>query len=140
MRKFLALAGALFTAGTAATPAFAESNSYEVQIRAHVPIECEADLSGSVNAVMPGSFVLGNISQFCNTPFQMSLMHKSLASPTAQLQFRNMVVPVGMGSTLIQPSAPATDGSAQLVLHGVDMAQAESFAASMVLSVTPLGV
>jgi hypothetical protein len=133
------LAVAAGLAGLSTAPASAESNSYDVMLRAYVPIECEADIFGPVSAISPQSFSLGNVRQYCNAPFQMSISHLAL-NTTAQLQFKSNLVHVGGASTLIQSSTAAANSSAPLVLHGVNMNEAENFAASMVLSVTPLGV
>jgi hypothetical protein len=135
----LALAAGIGLALLAASPARAESSGYDVQTRAYVPIECEADLVGSVSALSNGSFLIGNIRQFCNAPFQMRVSHPQMAA-AAQLQFKNVLVPLGMGSTSIQPSSAAANGSAPLFLHGVTRSDAELFSASLILSVTPLGV
>ncbi len=122
-----------------ASPAAAESTAYDIQTRAYVPIECEADIAGPVRALSNGSFLIGDIRQFCNAPFQMSVLHPALAA-SAQLQFKNNLVPLGMGSTLIQASSAAANGSAPLILHGVARADADVFSTSLMLSVTPLGV
>jgi hypothetical protein len=135
----LAVSMGAVLAGVLASPAAAESNSYDVMLRAYVPIECEADIDGSVSALSNQSFSLGNVRQYCNAPFQMSIMHQAL-NTTAQLQFKSNLVAVGSASTLVQSSTSATDSNAPLVLHGVNMAEAENFAASMTLAVTPLGV
>ncbi len=139
LARQLAFAAKIGMTICAATPAYAETAAYDVQTRAYVPIECDADIDGSVSALSNGSFLIGNIRQFCNAPFQMSVTHPALAD-TAQLQFKNVRVPMGMRSTLIQASSAAANGSAPLIIHGVARADADLLSALLILSVTPLGV
>ena len=135
--KKLAYATAATVAVLLANTAHAEE--HVVQIRAYVPIECEADLIGNLTPLSAGSFRLGNIQQFCNTPFRMSVLHSSLASG-AMFQFKGNFAVAGGTETLLNSSSSAANETAPIYLHGVDEEQATNASNTLVLALTPLGV
>lgn len=121
----------------AAQPAVA--SDHVVQIRAHVPIRCEADLTGGMAELAPGSYRLGNIRQFCNAPFSMSVLHSAIA-PSATFEFKGHVAAAGGTQTLLNASSRAANDSAPIYVHGVDETEAANLSNALVLALTPLGV
>ena len=128
---YIAAALALF----AATPAFA--SEARIQITAFVPTRCEMNFDGQIAQLSASSFNLGTVRQFCNTRYQMVLMHAPAPSG-AQFQLGGEIVPAGAGSTMIESLADPVNGDSQLLAHGIDMAQAAELGGSLALVVTPI--
>ena len=142
MRKFrriktIAAIGLSGSAIAFTQPALADEHT--VQIGGRVPITCTADLTGTITAMGPASYSLGNVSQFCNTAFSMTVSHPTVTSG-ASFQFRSISAAAGTSSTLISASLPPTNGSAPLYMTGVSETEANALSGNLMLSVVPLGV
>jgi hypothetical protein len=123
-------------AGLSAVPAYAES--YQTRITAFVPTSCSAGLDGSFSQLSADSFSLGNVVQYCNTRFQLSLNHSALDT-NAQLSFGGSSVSVGQDMTVMKALAnPTANSSDQMVLSGVDQAKAQEFGSSLTVTISPI--
>ena len=114
------------------------ADEHSVQIGGRVAIACDAHMSGTVTPAGSG-YKLGDVSQFCNTDYQVTLTHASAPSG-ATFGFRNATATAGDKQTVVNTSLPPTNSTAPIYVFGVTQTQAEALAQSLTLSVTPLGI
>ena len=117
----------------------AQAADHRIEISAYVPTRCSAELQPAVRHLGEGRYSLGQIRQFCNTGYQLTLFHGSPNAPL-MLSYKGTTVQVGASSTLLEPAARPTNGTAEVILYGADEAQAQAFASMMAIGVTPLGL
>ncbi len=123
-------------AGLSAAPA--QAKSYQTRISAQVPTNCSAGISGSFSRLSADSFSLGSVEQYCNLRFQLSLTH-STPEATAQLSFGGSAVSLGQDTTVLKPLAnPTANAADQVVLAGVNEAQAQQFGSSLTVTISPI--
>ncbi len=128
---------ALIAACTIAAPASAKS--YQVKVSANVPAECELSTSGGITAAGPSLFRITNIRQFCNTGYVLEVRHAELQNQ-AVVMLRDAAVPLTSGTTVITANGHPVNGSADLLLATGNAADAQLFAQTMYLAVSPSGV
>ncbi|WP_172709628.1 hypothetical protein [Sphingopyxis granuli] len=119
----------------AAAPA--QASDARILLSAFVPIRCEMSFTPSLGEV-GGISTLGTIRQYCNTRYQMRFSHQPL-SANAVLGFGNVTAPASSGSTLIEPNGKPTIAASNLWLANGDEDDAEKFASSVVIEITPVG-
>jgi hypothetical protein len=117
----------------------AHANDYPVHLTAFVPIQCELSVDPSFTDMSGGEFRIATISQFCNTRYEMTMTHAALAQP-AQARFRNDAVNLGSGFSVMQAAGDPVNSAADLFLTASSQADAQLFAESLTLSVTPTGL
>jgi hypothetical protein len=131
--KLAATGISLMVAGTAS------AEEYEVRLSAYVPIECELSFDQSFAVITNGLFRIGRVDQFCNTGYEMTMSHATLEGD-ALARFRGDQAIVGAGQTVLLPAGRPVNSAADLFLEAASQADAELFASSLVLSVTPTGL
>lgn len=133
------LVAVAIAAGIALPVTSAHAENYTVQISARVPVRCEANLVGGLAEVTPGTYQLGSVRQFCNSPFKMTVIHDPLAAGSS-FAFKGSSVPADGSETVLAASSRAADEQAPIYVSGIDQTAATQLASSLVLSLTPLGV
>ena len=134
-RLFVKLAVLAAMAGASTS---AQAESYDIKVRAFVPTSCSADFVANFSQVGTDSFSLGTINQFCNTRFQLSLMHNAVTS-TGSASLGGNLANLGTTETVLKAVAnPIANASELLVLHGVDSTTADQFQSIMVVSIAPI--
>jgi hypothetical protein len=124
-------------AAISAVPAGAKS--YHIGVSAVVPVECELSTSGSLEAVGQSTYRVARVDQFCNTSFTLEVRNAPLAG-SAVATFRGQSANVSAGSaTLINGGRPVNDG-ADLFLSNASASDAQLFAQTLWLQVSPTGV
>jgi len=131
------LVAALAAITACAVPA--QAKEYRVQISAHVPISCEASISGGFTEVATQQFRIGRINQFCNTGYRMSFSYAGVADG-AEFRIRNRTVPMLMGSTLIEAAGRPINAANDIYLSNIDRQAATIVASTLNVSVTPTGL
>ena len=129
--KYFAAALALAVAAPAA------ASDARIHISAVVPMRCEMNFDGQLARLSASSFNLGTVHQFCNTRYQMVLMHAPGPSG-AQFQLGGHIVSAGAGSTMVESLGNPVNGDSQLLAHGLDMAGADAIGSSLTVMVTPI--
>jgi hypothetical protein len=133
MRHFLGL----LIACSIATPAFA--NSETIVITANVPTECQLTTTANFAEVGQGLYRIASVNQFCNTGYALTVQNAGLANP-ATVQFRGNSANVSSGMTQLISAGKPVNGASDLFLSTQNRADAENFAQTVYLSVTPTGV
>jgi hypothetical protein len=122
---------------TAADPACA--SDAHIELTAYEPTSCSMTFSQDVVSLSTDTFSLGSIEQFCNTNYQLTLLHASMGSG-AQFRFGDRVVNAGSTMTVLLPDGHPVIGSKLLLVSGVDRSNARTLGGSLVLQVTPLAL
>jgi hypothetical protein len=117
-------------------PGVAHAGEMRVQLTAFVPTTCEMRFQRNVDEGEGGTYTLGDVQQFCNTPYALTLMHADEPAGT-QLQLGNRVVSAAGTETIIEGYAPPVNREVQLLAYGVDTRQAVILGGSMMFLVTP---
>lgn len=133
-----AIAG-LLAATAWSTSVSAKPVSYDVDISAYVPIECEANFTPNLHEIGSGIYSLGTIRQFCNSRYNMNFSHTQI-SQAAQFQVRDTIVPAGTNSTSVLSQARAIDGTSEVILRGVNSNTAQTVSQSLSISVSASGL
>lgn len=128
---------AVLLAAMCAFPASAKS--YRISIGANVPVECELRTDGSLLEVAPDVYRIARVDQFCNTGFTLEVQHAALADP-AVASFRGFQSAVESGSTTLISAGRPVNSGADLFLMTGSADDAMTFAQTMVLLVSPIGV
>lgn len=117
-------------------PCAAHASDMRIHLTAFVPTTCEMHFRGNVDSGGPGAFSLGEVQQFCNTPYALTLFHAD-APAGARLQLGNRVVSADGTRTVVERYAPPVNRDVQLLAYGVTQQQAMMLGSSMTLLVTP---
>jgi len=132
MNRVILSATAVFVA---AAPA--QAWDARIMLTAFVPIRCEMSFTPSVSEI-GGISTLGIIQQNCNTRYQMRFSHQPL-SANAVLGFGTSTALASSGSTLIEPNGKPVIAASNLWLANGIEGDAEKFASSVVIEITPVG-
>jgi hypothetical protein len=133
------LAGAFIAAFVSAGAAPAWASDARIELTAHVPASCSMSFTQDVARLSDGTFTLGSVEQFCNTNYELTLLHAPVGSGK-QFRFGDRSVNAGPGMTVLQPNGRPVIGSRLLLISGLDEAAAEALGHSLVLQVTPLAL
>ena len=136
---FLRLAFAISAGVAGAMPSLAQAEQYRIRVNAVVPAECELSMSGGFQSLGNGLYRVARVQQFCNTGYQMTVSHSSLAAP-ALASFRGASAMVQGGEALLVGNGRPVDGGADLYLATARPEDAETFSQTVHLSVSATGV
>jgi hypothetical protein len=117
----------------------AQAKSYQIGISAVVPVECELTTSGTVEAVGATTYRIARVQQFCNSNYRLELRSAPLSTPSTAT-FRGEIADVTTGSATLVAAGRPVNSSAELFLTSVDPANAQLFAQTLWLQVSPTGV
>ena len=132
------LVSALAAACLLGAASSAAAESYETQISAYVPIRCEARFDSSFEGG-DGTVMLGQVYEWCNTRFSLTLSHAPAPSGAAVICRGQTVTMMGRSTVLASTSGPYI-GTDALMLAGVTEDEASQVAGAMTLSIAPLGL
>lgn len=121
----------------ASVPASAYASEARIAISAFVPLRCEMSFVPASN--IDGTLSnIGIVQQYCNTRFQMRFSHAQL-SPGAIIGLGTTTAVANGNSTLIEPNGRPTIATSNLWIENNTVSDAQSFANSVVIEVTPMG-
>lgn len=114
------------------------AKSHDIQIVAVVPTQCSADLVEGPAGNALGGYSLGQVRQFCNTRYRLSVRHDPLA-PGSYFTLGAAAANSVAGEAVLKPSAdPAAYVTEELAIHGVDDDEALRARSALVLTVAPI--
>jgi hypothetical protein len=133
------LGGAIIAAVASLAAAPAWASDARIELTAYVPTSCSMSFTQDVTRLSTDTVSLGTVEQFCNTNYELTLLHAPVGSGK-QFQFGDRSVTAGSGMTVLQPNGRPVIGSRLLLVSGLDEAGAETLGQSLVLQVTPLAL
>ena len=117
-------------------PGVAHASDMRIQLTAFEPTTCEMHFQRAIDSGAPGVYSLGQVQQFCNTPYALTLIHAA-APAGAALQLGGRVVAATSTETIVENYAPPVNRDVQLLAYGVTQQQAMELGSSMTFLVTP---
>jgi len=113
--------------------------SFRVHVSGHVKTQCELNSAGTFEQFSNDVYRLGTVGRFCNTAYQMTLMHNADTNG-GMISFDGQNVALQDTSVLLVADGGPVDRTADVIISGVDLETAQAIAASMQFQISPRGL
>ena len=121
----------------ASSMSFAKTASVDIHISAQVPISCSANLNVNVVQISANEFKIGELDRFCNSPHIVNA--RSTTRITGTLRIDGQAASRNGDTSSLSIQSRAIRGGTDLLLSGVSNAEAQAFAGSLTISLSPIG-